>query len=37
MGIRTQSQPTNVLEDGSSYNAKRFQEFLVRFAPNHGV
>ena len=27
------SQPTDVLEDGRSYNAKRFQQFLERFAP----
>jgi|SRR5215469_2026945 len=27
------SQPTNVLEDDRSYNTKRFQQFLERFAP----
>lgn len=27
------SQATNVLEDSRSYNAKRFKEFLERFAP----
>ena len=31
------SQSTNVLEDGQSYNAKRFQEFLERFAPKRGA
>jgi len=27
------SQPTTVLEDGRSYNAKRFQKLLEQFAP----
>ena len=31
------SQATNVLEDGSSYNANRFKEFLERFAPRSGA
>ena len=33
-GKLIQSQPTNELEDGRSYNAKRFKEFLERFAPS---
>ena len=32
-GNLIRSQPTNVLEDGRSYNTKRFQEFLEQFAP----
>lgn len=32
-GTLIHSQPANVLEDGRSYNAKRFQEFLERFVP----
>ena len=32
-GKLIRSQPTNVLEDGRSYNAKRFQELLEQFAP----
>jgi thiol:disulfide interchange protein len=35
-GNLIQSQSTNVLEDGRSYNAKRFNEFLERFAPKVG-
>ena len=31
------SQPTTVLEDGRSYNAKRFQELLDRFAPKRST
>lgn len=31
------SQATNVLEDGRSYNAKLFKEFLERFAPKSGA
>jgi thiol:disulfide interchange protein len=32
-GKLVQSQATNELEDGRSYNAKRFQKFLEKFAP----
>jgi thioredoxin-related protein len=32
-GKLVQSQPTNVLEDGRSYNVKRFKKFLEEFAP----
>jgi len=32
-GNLIRSQPTHGLEDGQSYNAKRFWEFLERFAP----
>jgi len=32
-GNLIQSQPTNALEDGRSYNARRVKEFLVRFGP----
>lgn len=32
-GKLVQSQPTNVLEDGRTYNAKRFKKFLEEFAP----
>ena len=32
-GNLVQSQATNVLEDGRSYNARRFQKFLEQFAP----
>lgn len=32
-GKLIRSQSTNVLEDGRSYNAKRFQKFLEQFAP----
>ncbi|PYT68759.1 MAG: hypothetical protein DMG39_20280 [Acidobacteria bacterium] len=31
------SQASNVLEGGRSYNAKRFQEFLERFAPKRSA
>jgi hypothetical protein len=31
-----QSQATNELEDGRSYNAKRFEKFLEKFAPKSG-
>ena len=31
------SQSTNVLEDGHSYNAKRIEEFLARYAPKRGA
>ena len=31
------SQPTNALEEGRSYNLKRFQEFLERFAPKRSA
>jgi|SRR5215472_405238 len=34
-GKLVHSQPTNVLEDEHSYNAKRFQQFLERFAPKN--
>jgi thiol:disulfide interchange protein len=36
-GMLIHSQPTTVLEDGRSYNAKRFQEFLERFVPKGGA
>lgn len=36
-GSLIHSQATNVLEDGRSYNAKRFKEFLERFAPKSGA
>jgi thiol:disulfide interchange protein len=36
-GSLIHSQPSNVLEDGRSYSAKRFQEFLERFAPKRGA
>jgi len=29
------SQPTNVLEDGQSYNSERFKRFLEQFAPKN--
>ena len=29
------SQPTNVLEDGQSYNVNRFKKFLEQFAPKN--
>ena len=32
-GNLIRSQPTDVLEDGRSYNARRFQKFLEKFAP----
>jgi len=32
-GKLVQSQPTNVLEDGRTYNVKRFKKFLEEFAP----
>jgi thiol:disulfide interchange protein len=32
-GKLIQSQPTNELEDGRSYNTKRFQKFLEKFGP----
>jgi thiol:disulfide interchange protein len=32
-GKLVQSQPTNVLEDGRTYNVKRFKKFLEQFAP----
>ena len=32
-GKLIQSQPTNELEDGRSYNAERFRKFLEHFAP----
>lgn len=32
-GKLIQSQPTNELEDGRSYNVERFRKFLERFAP----
>jgi thiol:disulfide interchange protein len=32
-GKLVQSQATNELEDGRSYNAKRFQKFLEKFGP----
>jgi hypothetical protein len=32
-GKLIQSQATNELEDGRSYNAKRFKKFLEKFAP----
>jgi hypothetical protein len=32
-GKLVQSQPTNVLEDGRTYNVKRFKKFLEDFAP----
>jgi thiol:disulfide interchange protein len=32
-GKLIQSQATNELEDGKSYNAKRFKKFLEKFAP----
>lgn len=31
------SQSTNVLEEGRSYNVKRFEQFLERFAPKSGA
>jgi thiol:disulfide interchange protein len=33
VGKLVQSQPTNVLEDGRTYNVKRFKKFLEDFAP----
>jgi thiol:disulfide interchange protein len=36
-GKLVQSQPTNVLEDGRTYNVKRFKEFLEQFAPKASV
>jgi thiol:disulfide interchange protein len=36
-GKLVQSQPTNVLEDGHSYNVKRFKKFLEDFAPKPSV
>ncbi|HYL83392.1 MAG TPA: thioredoxin family protein [Candidatus Angelobacter sp.] len=35
-GKLVQSQPTNALEDGRSYNVKRFRKFLEEFAPKPG-
>jgi thiol:disulfide interchange protein len=35
-GKLIQSQATNELEDGRSYNAKRFEKFLEKFAPKSG-
>jgi len=32
-GKLIQSQATNEIEDGRSYNAKRFKKFLEKFAP----
>jgi thioredoxin-related protein len=32
-GKLVQSQPTNELEDGRTYNVKRFKKFLEQFAP----
>lgn len=36
-GNLIRSEPTNVLEDGRSYNAKRFQKFLEQFAAKRGA
>jgi thiol:disulfide interchange protein len=36
-GKLVQSQPTNVLEDGRTYNVKRFKKFLEDFAPKTGA
>jgi thiol:disulfide interchange protein len=36
-GKLVQSQPTNVLEDGRTYNVKRFKKFLEEFAPKASV
>ena len=36
-GNLIRSQPTTVLEDGRSYNAKRFQKFLEQFAPKRSA
>jgi thiol:disulfide interchange protein len=36
-GNRIHSQPTNVLEDGRSYNAKRFQKSLAQFVPKRST
>ena len=33
-GKLIQSQPTNVLEDGRSYNVERFKKLLEQFSPN---
>ena len=36
-GNLIRSQTTNALEEGQSYNVKRFKEFLERFAPKGGA
>jgi thiol:disulfide interchange protein len=36
-GNLIRSQTANTLEEGRSYNAKRFKEFLERFAPKGGA
>jgi hypothetical protein len=36
-GRLIQSQATNELEDGRSYNVKRFRKFLEKFAPKPGA